>query len=81
MFNTNFYIDTFQNSKKQFVNAIVQHDGIKKALNEFVDTQTAYTKSAVNAALEVNKRVFEESAKAASEFTKFDVSKFFKVSK
>lgn len=81
MFNTNFYIDTFQNSKKQFVNAVVQHDGIKQALNEFVDTQTAYTKSAVNAALEVNKRLLEESTKAVAEFTKFDITKFFKLGK
>jgi hypothetical protein len=81
MFTHDFIIDTFQNGKKQFVNTFVTHDGIKKALNEFVDGQTAYTKSAVKAATEVNNRITEESTKAFTELTKFDVSKFFKVSK
>lgn len=81
MFNTNFYIDSFQNGKKQLVNTFVQHDGIKQALVEFVDTQTAYTKSAVDATLEVNKRLFAESTKALTEVTKIDVAKFFKLGK
>jgi len=71
MFNPEIIIDTIQNGKKQFVNTFVQHDGVKKALNEFVDAQAAYTKSAVKTASEVN-------AKLVAEMTKFDASKFFK---
>jgi methylglyoxal synthase len=71
MFNPEIIIDTIQNGKKQFVNTFVQHDGVKKALNEFVDAQAAYTKSAVKTATEVN-------AKLITEMTKFDASKFFK---
>jgi hypothetical protein len=74
MFNPETFIDTVQNGKKQFVNTFVQHDGVKKALNEFVDAQSAYTKAAVKTATEVN-------AKLVTEMTKFDASKFFKVSK
>jgi methylglyoxal synthase len=71
MFNPETFIDTVQSGKKQFVNTFVQHDGVKKALNEFVDAQAAYTKSAVKTATEVN-------AKLITEMTKFDASKFFK---
>jgi hypothetical protein len=54
MFNTftDAFIDTFQSGKKNFVNTFVQHEGIAKALNQFVDAQTAYTKSAVNAGIQ-----------------------------
>lgn len=81
MFTPDYIIDSFQNSKKSVVNALVQHEGIKKALNDFVDGQTAYTKSAVKVATEVGTRLTEESVKATTELTKFDLSKFFKVSK
>ena len=74
-----FYIDTVQNSKKQFVNALVQHDGIKTAMNSFIDGQTAYTKSAVKVATEVGTRLTEESVKAVNEIVHFDLAKFFKV--
>ncbi len=81
MFTPEYFIDSVQNSKKTVVNALVQHEGIKKALNDFVDGQTAYTKSAVKVATEVGTRLTEESVKATTELTKFDLSKFFKVSK
>lgn len=74
MFTPENFIDTVQNGKKQFVNTFVQHEGIKTALNEFVDAQSAYTKAALKTATEVN-------AKLVSEVTKFDASKFFKVAK
>jgi len=53
MFNTFAHaaVDTIQNGKKQFVSTFVQHEGISKALNDFVDSQTKYTKSAVDAGI------------------------------
>lgn len=81
MFTTDFFIDSFQNGKKQLVNTFVTHDGVKKALIEFVDTQTSYTKSAVKATTEVATKLATESTKTLVEFTKFDLSKFFKNSK
>jgi CMP-N-acetylneuraminic acid synthetase len=74
-----FYIDTVQNTKKQLVSAFVQHDGIKTAMNSFIDGQTAYTKSAVKVATEVGTRLTEESVKAVNEIAHFDLAKFFKV--
>lgn len=81
MFTFDYIIDTVQAGKKQFVSTFVQHEGIKKALNDFIDGQTAYTKSAVKVGTEVSARISEEGSKAFTEVTKFDVSKFFKVSK
>lgn len=40
MFNVNFTIDFIQSSKKQFVDATVTNDVIRKGLHEFVDKQT-----------------------------------------
>lgn len=42
-------VDAIQNSKKQFVTTFVKHDGVSDALTAFVDAQTAYTKSAIDA--------------------------------
>lgn len=72
MFNPETFIDTVQNSKKHFVNTFVQHESVKKALNEFVDAQSAYTRIAVKTATEVN-------SKLVAEASKFDVAKFFKI--
>lgn len=51
MFNTftDAAIDAVQSSKKQFVNTFVTHEGIARTLNQFVDAQTSYTKSAISA--------------------------------
>ena len=51
MFNTftDAAIDAVQTTKKNFVNTFVPHEGIARALNQFVDTQTSYTKSAISA--------------------------------
>lgn len=54
MFNTATYafIDGVTDFKKQFVEQTVQHEGIKNALNGFVDAQAKYTKSAADAGMQ-----------------------------
>ncbi len=54
MFNTATYafIDGVSDFKKKFVETTVQHEGIKTALNNFVDAQTKYTKSAADAGMQ-----------------------------
>ena len=54
MFNTATYafIDGVSDFKKKFVETTVQHEGIKNALNGFVDAQTKYTKSAADAGMQ-----------------------------
>ncbi len=54
MFNTATYafIDGVSDFKKKFVETTVQHEGIKTALNNFVDAQTKYTKAAADAGMQ-----------------------------
>ena len=54
MFNTATYaiIDGVSDLKKKFVETTVQHEGIKTALNNFVDAQTKYTKAAADAGMQ-----------------------------
>lgn len=54
-FNTT--VDTVQTSKKIFVDTFVKHKELAKSLNEFVDTQTEYTKNAVNHTLKLGNTV------------------------
>jgi len=41
-------IDAFQSSKKIAVDTFVKHEELAKTLNHFVETQTEYTKKAVD---------------------------------
>jgi hypothetical protein len=54
MFNTATYafIDGVSDFKKKFVEQTVQHDGIKTAMNSFVDAQSKYTKAAADAGMQ-----------------------------
>ena len=54
MFNTATYafIDGVSDFKKKFVETTVQHEGIKNAMNSFVDAQTKYTKAAADAGMQ-----------------------------
>ena len=54
MFNTATYafIDGVSDFKKKIVEQTVQHDGIKTAMNSFVDAQTKYTKAAADAGMQ-----------------------------
>jgi len=54
MFNTATYafIDGVSDFKKKLVEQTVQHEGIKTAMNSFVDAQTKYTKQAADAGMQ-----------------------------
>jgi hypothetical protein len=54
MFNTAAYafIDGVSDIKKKFVETTVQHEGIQRTLNDFVDAQAKYTKAAADAGLQ-----------------------------
>lgn len=51
-------IDTIQTSKKMFVDTFVKHEALAKSLNEFVDTQTDYTKKAFDASVVTGTKVY-----------------------
>ena len=54
MFNTATYafIDGVSDFKKKLVEQTVQHEGIKTAMNSFVDAQSKYTKAAADAGMQ-----------------------------
>jgi hypothetical protein len=43
------FIDSVQKAKKDFVKVFIPHETVAKAMNDFIDTQTEYTKVAVKA--------------------------------
>lgn len=47
MFAINTFIDSVQTGKKYFVSSFVTDAELKKELNAFVDTQTAFVKQVV----------------------------------
>lgn len=80
MFNTFAHaaVDAVQNSKKQFVETFVKHEGIANALNSFVDAQSKYTKSAIDAGIAAStslgmiftsKSFFDEISENVKSFT------------
>jgi len=52
------FIDTFQTGKKQFVKTAVKHDKLADTLNQFIDTQTEYTKSFINSVINLGSDVY-----------------------
>ena len=76
MFALDTTIDAVQTAKKTFVNtAFANHEVVAKALNEFVDAQTDYTKKAVKAGTDTATKLSSEAVKLATEASKFDFAK------
>ena len=76
MFALDTTIDAVQTAKKTFVNtAFANHEAVAKALNEFVDAQTDYTKKAVKAGTDTATKLSSEAVKLATEASKFDFVK------
>lgn len=59
MFNSYAHaaVDMVQYSKKSFVDAFVQYDAMKNVLNNFIDSQTAYTKTAIDAGISASTQI------------------------
>jgi len=69
-------IDMIQTAKKEFVNTVfANNEKVAVALNQFVDAQTAYTKSAAKAGTEVATKLASEATKTVQDFAKFDYVK------
>ena len=52
-------VDTVQSGKKIAVDTLVKHEGLAKSLNTFVDTQTEYTKKAIDASIAAGTEVYK----------------------
>ncbi len=79
MFTFDTTIDAVQTGKKQFVKTFVTDEKIAEALNQFIDSQTEYTKKATKATIDATTTVAQEAVKhvqeAAKEAAKFDYAK------
>ncbi len=60
MFAYNSFIDSFQSGKKMFVNMYITDEEVKKSLNAFVDTQTVFTKQAIQTMDDVASHVVKD---------------------
>jgi hypothetical protein len=76
MFTLDATIDAVQGAKKQFVNTFVQNETVAKALNEFVDAQSDYTKKAAKTSMDAATVLTQEMVRGVTEAAKFDYTKF-----
>jgi hypothetical protein len=72
--HVNTFIDTVQGAKSTFVKTFVQHEGIAKTLNSFIDAQTKFTKELVKTTTDLTTQVTDE-------LSKFDAKKAFAFAK
>lgn len=76
MFTIDTTIDAVQIGKKQFVKTFVTDEKIAEALNQFIDSQTEYTKKATKATIDAGTTLVQETLKHAQDAAKFDYTKF-----
>ena len=76
MFTFDPVIDAVQSGKKTFIKTFVTNEKIASSLNDFVDSQTSYTKEVVKATTTMMTNVLSETTKSMQDVTKFDYSKF-----
>ena len=76
MFTLDATIDAVQTGKKQLVKTFVHNEAVADALNQFVDAQTEYTKTAIKSGTETFSVITSELNKAAQTAVKFDYAKF-----
>ena len=76
MFAFDTMIDQVQSAKKQFVKTFVTDTKIADTLNQFVDSQTEYTKRATKATVDATSTIVNETIKHVQDASKFDYNKF-----
>lgn len=55
MFGPNFFIDTFQETKRTVTNQIFKDPTLNKAAHDYINAQTAFAKMLVNNAIDLSK--------------------------
>lgn len=55
MFTPNFFIETFQGTKKAITNEVFKDPTLNKAAHAYIDAQTAFAKVLVNNAIEMTR--------------------------
>jgi hypothetical protein len=62
---TNMFIDTIQNAKKTFVDTWFKDEAMSKPLNDFIKSQTEFTKLAAKSTTDFANAIGEAMAKVA----------------
>lgn len=55
MFSPQFFVDTFQNTKKVVADQIFKDPALNKAAHAYIDAQTQFAKMAINNTIEMAK--------------------------
>jgi hypothetical protein len=76
MFTIDSTIDAVQTAKKQWVKTFIQNEAVAKAMTDFVDAQSEYTKKAAKTGTETATVFVNEAVKTAQSMGKFDYAKF-----
>ena len=63
MFSPDFFIDTFQNTKKVVTNAVFKDPRLNKAAHAYIDSQTAFAKMLTNNTIEMTRYSVESVSK------------------
>ncbi len=64
MFTPEYFIDSVQNAKKQFVTAFVTNESFKKELVKLVDAQTEFAKGQVKTTLSIAEAFYKNATDA-----------------
>ncbi len=64
MFTPEYFIDSVQNAKKQFVTAFVTNESFKKELVKLVDAQTEFAKGQVKTTLSITEAFYKNATDA-----------------
>lgn len=78
MFTLDATIDSIQTAKKTAISTVfAKQEKVADALHQFVDAQTAYTKSAAKASTEVANKLYSETVRMTQDAMKYDWAKHF----
>lgn len=63
MFTPDFYIDTFQGTKRIITNAVITDKTLNKAAHAYIDAQTAFAKVLVSNTIDISRASVESISK------------------
>ena len=63
MFTPQFFIDSFQGTKKAVTNAVITDPTLNKAAHAYIDAQTAFAKVLVNNTIEISRTAVDSVSK------------------
>jgi len=81
MFTVEQFVNSVQDSQKEFVETFVKQDTIRDSINDLIDAQAEFTKSVWNTMTKIGKTTADETAKTIKEAAVYDWSKLAELTK